>query len=220
MFKRIVYIAMSLLFVFVAGVCNSETKTGDKGATQGVSVDSGKAPAIVDVPKDSRLGESDHQEGMIRFQRLQAPIPGDWVVEEPANRLRLVQIQVPAADDAEEGELVVYYFGPSLGKVDDHIARWKSQFSGPDGAPVEPVVTNIRIEDMPVTLVEFQGNYARNLGVGPSKTVKNDQTMLVAIIEGDDGLVFVQLHGPAATVRENRVDFDSLIKGIRIADSN
>jgi hypothetical protein len=156
---------------------------------------------------------------MIRFQGLQAPIPVDWVVEEPANRLRLVQIEVPAADGAKEGELVVYYFGPSLGKVDDHIARWKSQFSGLDGAPVEPVVTKIRIEDMPVTLVEFQGNYARNLGVGPAKTVKKDQTMIVAIIEGADGLVFVQLHGPATTVRENRADFDSLIKGIQVADS-
>ena len=35
MLKRIVYIAMSLLFVFVAGVCNSEVETRDDGARIG-----------------------------------------------------------------------------------------------------------------------------------------------------------------------------------------
>ena len=211
---RFLSVVIFILFLFITGVSSSETGTPEEGERQAGGADSGDVQASSNLPQDSSPASSAGQEGMIRFQGLQAPIPDEWVREEPANRLRLVQIQVPAADSSEAGELVVYYFGPSLGKVDDHIARWKSQFSGPDGAPVEPVITELRIQDMPVTLVEFQGDYARNLGMGPSKTVRKDQKMIVAIIDGGDGLVFVQLHGSVATVRENRAGFDALIEGI------
>lgn len=33
-------------------------------------------------------------------------------------------------------------------------------------------------------------------------------------------MIFVQLRGPAATVRANRANFDYLIKSMRVANSN
>lgn len=198
MFERIITITL-LMLVPAIGACEAPSEPRD------IPVETAK-------PADAQAQSDNH---MVRFQGLEAPVAEHWVREEPANRLRLAQFSIPATGKTEKGELLIYYFGRSRGSVDAHIARWKSQFSGPEGAPVEPKINVIEIAGIPVTLVELQGNYARNLGTGPSRTVKPDQTMVVAILEDADGMVFVQLHGPTALVSENRKAFDALINGIR-----
>ena len=198
MFERIITITL-LMLVPAIGVCKAPSEPRDM-------------PVETAKPADAQTQSDNH---MVRFQGLEAPVAEYWIREEPANRLRLAQFSIPATDETEKGELIIYYFGRSRGSVDAHIARWKSQFSGPEGAPVEPEIDVIEIAGMAVTLVELQGDYARNLGTGPSKMVKPDQTMIVAILEDADGMVFVQLHGPTAMVNENRKAFDALINGIR-----
>jgi hypothetical protein len=211
MFERIIIIT-SLLLVPAIGVSEGLPEPRGKPVETAKLADAQAQSSVEKLAGDPAPQSDKH---MVRFQGLEAPVAEHWLREEPANRLRLAQFSIPVTDETEKGELVIYYFGRSRGSVDANIARWKSQFSGPEGAPVEPKIDVIEIEGMAVTLVELHGDYARNLGTGPSRTVKPDQTMVVAILEAADGMVFVQLHGPTAMVNENRKAFDTLINGIR-----
>jgi hypothetical protein len=109
----------------------------------------------------------------------------------------------------------VYYFGPGQGGSEEaNIARWQSQFSGPKGGAVEPVVERYEVAGVPVTRVEPRGSYARGVGVGPGGTARPDQTLLAAIVETGRGNVFVQIHGPSELVGREREGFDRFLRGL------
>jgi len=68
---------------------------------------------------------------------------------------------------AGNATFVVYYFGAGQGGSNAaNIERWQSQFTTADGGPVEPVITTSKAGDVPVTLVELRGSYARSLRMG------------------------------------------------------
>ena len=149
---------------------------------------------------------------------VEATVPSAWQAATPTSSMRLAQFRVPAASGSQDAELVVFYFGPGQGGTPvANIARWRTQFSTPDGGQVEPVVHTFETDNMAVTQAEFQGNYARGVGMGPVGDVKPDQTLLAAIVEGPQGKLFVQLYGPTATVDENRRAFDDFVRGMQQA---
>jgi len=161
------------------------------------------------------------KQDVIGFLNLEAPMPDDWVQQKPTNPMRLAQCRIPAAQDAAPGELVVYYFGRTHATLDANIARWRSQFFGPEGRPVEPAITTLSVGDIPVTLVEFHGGYARGIGLGPSENVNPGQIMIIAVVDAAaQGLVYVQMHGPSATISENRAAFKQLVRGIHKSASS
>lgn len=195
MFTRIVFSAV--LLMGCATTSNSLAEARPSASTG----------ASADQPKKQEV---------IRFLGLEAPLTDGWVQQKPANAMRLAQCHVPAASGSKAGEMVVYYFGRTRATLDANIARWRSQFSAPGGGPVEPTTTNLTVEDMPVTLIEFQGAYARGIGVGPSEDVQADQTMVVAVVDAAaKGLVYIQIHGPSATIKKQHAAFEKLVKGIR-----
>jgi hypothetical protein len=114
---------------------------------------------------------------------------------------------------------VVYHFGPGQGGSEAaNIARWRSQFQGPDGGPVEPRVERFEVQGVPVTVVELTGAYARGVGIGPQGEALPDRTLLAAIVSGPEGNLYVQLHGPRAVVNRHREGFYALLHGLRAAD--
>ena len=151
----------------------------------------------------------------ITLAGVEASIPSAWIAVKPATTMRLAQFQIPA-ENGSDAELVVFYFGPNQGgSPAANIARWQSQFSAPDGGPVEPAVKTNHIDGMPVTEVELKGNYARGIGTGPVGTAKSNQTLQAAIVEGPQGKLFVQLYGPSDTVATQRQAFDNFIHSMR-----
>jgi hypothetical protein len=58
--------------------------------------------------------------------------PDGWVVEEPANDLRVAQWRFGAADEDPGVECAQFRFAGG-GGVDDNISRWMSQIESPDG---------------------------------------------------------------------------------------
>jgi hypothetical protein len=130
--------------------------------------------------------------------------------------MRLAQFRVPSTSGSDEAEAVVFYFGQGQGgSVDANIARWQSQFSSPDGKPVTPTIQRFKVGDMPVTVAEFTGSYARSVGMGGGGSAKPDQTLLSAIVETPKGSLWIQLHGPRATVRANREAFLAMVRGLK-----
>ena len=151
----------------------------------------------------------------VRFRDMSAEIPADWVAGEPSSTMRRLQFSLPGANGGEGAELVVYYFGPGQGgTLEANIARWASQFSGPDGAGVEPVITPLS-GTMPATLVELTGSYARGVGIGPTGDALPDRTLLAGVVETPSGNLYPQLHGPAGLVARQRDAFIAFIESIR-----
>ena len=108
----------------------------------------------------------DHQLQTIEFLGLKAELPAGWVEQQTTSSMRIAQYLVPATNEDEDAQFIVFYFGQGQGgSVDDNIARWQSQFSSPDGALVTPTVETLVVEGMSVTIAELTGSYPRNVGM-------------------------------------------------------
>ena len=71
--------------------------------------------------------------------------PDGWKALPPSSSMRVADFSLPrAAGDAEDAELVVYYFGGEGGGVDANIARWESQMVPPPGKTPVPTVRETR----------------------------------------------------------------------------
>jgi hypothetical protein len=150
----------------------------------------------------------------VTFLDLGSSVPDDWVVESPSSSMRVVQYRVPGSD-GDDAQLVVYFFGAGQGgSVEANVTRWESQFSTPDGGPVEAKVTPLDAAKLPTTLVELQGSYARSVGMGGSAEAKPNRMLLAAIIESPRGNLYAQLHGPAAVVGGAREAFIGFVQAI------
>lgn len=144
--------------------------------------------------------------------------PKSWKELTPSSSMRLAQYQVPGEKQGEEGELVVFYFGEGSGGAPEiNINRWQTQFSSPDGKEVTPRIEKLQVSGMNVTIAEFNGSYARAIGVGPGGTPKPGQTLLAAVVETTKGNLTFQLHGPQATVKAHQEEFMAFIKGLKPA---
>jgi hypothetical protein len=152
----------------------------------------------------------------VRLLDLESVVGASWEPEPPTSTMRLLQYRVAGAGGAGSATFVVYYFGAGQGGSNAaNIERWQSQFTTADGGPVEPVITTSKAGDVPVTLVELRGSYARSLGMGQGVDAQPDQTLLAAIVETPKGNLFAQLHGPTATVAPARGDFEAFLVGLK-----
>ena len=105
----------------------------------------------------------------VSFLGLTSEVPAEWVSSQPSSTMRVLQFDIPGGEGGDGAQFVVYFFGPGQGgSLEANLERWVSQFSSPDGKPVEPVVTPLK-STMSATLVELRGSYARNVGMGPSR---------------------------------------------------
>lgn len=148
-----------------------------------------------------------------KFLGLAAPKPARWIEHPPQSPLPVTTFAVPGRDGNEAAHIVVFDFPPGLGgSIDENIDRWQMQFE-PDaeGNPVEPLIARFEVDGMPVTLVEFAGNWKK---MGASWYTP-DQLFLSAIVGAPRGVVVIRFAGAAATVEANRADFMRMIDGLR-----
>ncbi len=143
--------------------------------------------------------------------------PPDWLSQPPSSQMRLAEFATPPADGAEPGEVVVYFFGQGQGgTVEANAERWKAQFFDDAGNNVEPAIRRLNDTTFPTTTVELRGRYSRNVGmVGGEEDAKPDQVLLAAIVETPQGSLFLQLHGPSASVDAQRDAFLRFVSRIR-----
>ena len=170
-----------------------------------------QAPIIAATPDTSgRVGAT--------FMGVETKLPATWAPQQPGNSMRLAQFSVPAASGAEAGEVVVFYFPAGKGGTqEENISRWKSQFAGSDGKPVEPSIRKTNVGPLAVTLVELNGSYSRGVGMGQESSAKPNQTLLAAIIiTPDKRNVTFHLYGPKATVAAQRKGFEDMIKNLKL----
>jgi len=141
--------------------------------------------------------------------------PASWSPRAPSSSSRLAEFTLPGTADGS-GEIVVYFFGPQQQpNVDANLARWKGQFSHPDGSPVVERVTRDSTGAFPLVFAEYEGSYRRGIGAGSADSVRTGQRLVAAIVPTPRGTMYVQMFGAAPRVAAERDAFTSFVKGIR-----
>ena len=152
-----------------------------------------------------------HEAAGLRFS-----VPRSWVRVPAPSDVRAAQYKIPrAGSDAEDGELILFFFGKGKGGgVPDNLDRWYGQFTQPDGKPSRDaaVLTVRTVNGLRVTAVDLGGSYTAMAGPMQQKAdAKPAYRMLGAIVEGEDGPWFFKATGPSATMVGAKPDFDTLV---------
>jgi len=95
--------------------------------------------------------------------------PDGWRQSAGASPMRVAEFTLPRADgDAEDAQLVVYYFGGQGGSVDANIQRWVGQMQQADGKPSSGVAKKQTrtVNGITVTLVDVDGTYVAEMAPG------------------------------------------------------
>jgi hypothetical protein len=145
------------------------------------------------------------------FVGLRAPKPATWISQPRTSRMRAAQFLVPGSESSDAAHVIVFYFGEGQGgDVQSNIDRWTAQFRSEDGQLVEPVVSQLEADGMPVTMVELAGAW-QDMGAASHKP---GVLFLAAIVESPSGNVFIRFVGPADVVNRDRAAFMELVRGI------
>jgi hypothetical protein len=141
--------------------------------------------------------------------------PASWQPRTPSSTSRLAEFTLPQSADGG-GEVVVYFFGPQQQpNVDANLARWKEQFSHPDGSPVVETVSRDSAGAFPIVFAEYEGSYRRGIGAGSADSVRLGQRLIAAIVPTPKGTMYVQMFGAAARIAAERDAFTRFVKAIR-----
>ena len=149
--------------------------------------------------------------------------PAEWLQENVSSPMRLAQFTLPRAEgDAEDAELVVFYFGGSGGAVEANLQRWTNQMVQPDGSQSTDVATttsftvNEEAEGFPVTLLDIPGTYAAAVRAGSGMRYNKPNFRLrAAVIETPQGPYFFKLTGPNRTVLAWNEQFSEFLASVR-----
>ena len=148
-------------------------------------------------------------------------VPGGWASREPRSSMRIAEFTLPRAQgDAEDADLVIYFFGGSGGSVEANLDRWIGQMTQPDGRSSREAArtSTFTANGLDITLVDVPGTYVAD--VSPGSTERHNKPgfrLQAAIIQTPDGPYFVKLVGPAKTVARWGDSMAAFLKSMRHA---
>jgi hypothetical protein len=145
--------------------------------------------------------------------------PADWRSRPAASSMRIAEFVIPRAQgDAEDGELVIYYFGTGAGTIDANIDRWIGQIQQPDGSPTKDKArrTTQTVNGLPVTMVDASGTYVAETRPGATERYNKPGFRLrAAVVETARGPYYIKMTGPAATIGTAEGAFAAFIGSFR-----
>ena len=149
------------------------------------------------------------QTGALTFSK-----PTSWIDRAPASSMRVAEFVVPkASGDAEDGELIVYYFGGTGGTVEANLQRWLSQFQPAS----DSVRTTATVHGLPLTSLDVSGTYVAE--VRPGATERHNKPgfrMRATVVETPKGPYFIKLTGPAATIAGAGAAFEQFLESLAV----
>jgi hypothetical protein len=156
---------------------------------------------------------------VVELDGLRSTAPAEWKEEEPSNRMRFGQFQLPKkGDDKYDAELVI--FKGLGGTARANIARWKGLFTPPEGKNIDDVakVEEIKIGGHEATFLDVSGAYlmkTRPFDPNDKGERRPDYRMLAIHFEGPKDVYHIRLVGPAKTVEAYKKGFEEWIKGFK-----
>ena len=134
--------------------------------------------------------------------------------------MRVTEFQIPRVPgDAEDGELVIFYFGGSGGGVDANLERWIGQMEQPDGRSSFEVASTVGFDTngLDVTLLDVQGTYVAAVSPGSATRFNKPKfRLLAAVVETSIGPFFFKLTGPERTIARWDNQFSAFLRTVRL----
>lgn len=138
--------------------------------------------------------------------------PDTWKPRPPASTMRVAEFVLPKADgDAEDGDVVIYYFGGQGGDVEANINRWLGQMQQSDGRASKNVATRTTtsVNGLQVTTLDVSGTYVAEVRPGSAEHFnKPGFRMRAVLVPTPRGPYFIKMLGPDKTVRRWAPSFD------------
>ncbi|HYQ16786.1 MAG TPA: hypothetical protein VEQ58_13535 [Polyangiaceae bacterium] len=131
----------------------------------------------------------------------------------PSNPMRKASYVVPGSGGSADGELTVFYFGPSQGGgIDANVDRWVKQFGEVKPSDVKRAdreANGLRQHTVELESGTFSG------GMGAKAQAMPDYGLLGGIVEAPSGAYFFKLTGPSKTVKQAKADFYKLLDSVK-----
>ncbi len=158
-----------------------------------------------------RIAEAAEAPAVFQVSELSFTRPSTWEWVDTAGGMRKAQLSVPDAAKKQKAEVVFFHFGPGgAGGVKANVDRWIGQFQEPR-EQLKPKIEETTVGKHKVTYVKAEGTYSSGMPGGP-KTPLANHGLLGAIIEADQGSVFVRLTGPAALAKSSESEFKKMVE--------
>jgi hypothetical protein len=145
--------------------------------------------------------------------------PAAWHTRPPASSMRVAEFVVPKAQgDTEDAELVIYFFGLSVGTTDANIDRWVGQVQQPDGSPsAAKARREMRtINGLKVSMVDVSGTYTAEMRPGATEHYnKPNFRVCAAVVDTPRGAYYIKMVGPAKTVAAAQTDYAKFLDSLR-----
>jgi hypothetical protein len=145
--------------------------------------------------------------------------PQGWQQGKPASSMRVAELTLPrAAGDAEDAQLIIYYFGGSGGSVEANIDRWVGQMQQPDGRASSAVARKETrtVNGLTVSLIDVPGTYTAEMAPGSSEHHNKPRFRLRAgVVQTPNGPYFIKLTGPEQTVAKWEQAFNQFISSLK-----
>jgi hypothetical protein len=157
---------------------------------------------------------------LLLLAQLNFTAPSAWQARPAASTMRVAEFVVPkAAGDAEDAELIVYFFGASSGGgADANVERWIGQMQQPDGSASKDKARRDAqtINGLKVTTVDVTGTYVAEVRPGASEHYnKPDFRLRAAVVETPGGPYYIKMTGPAKTMAAADGDFKNFLATVR-----
>ena len=137
--------------------------------------------------------------------------PQDWEWVPSTSSMRKAELRVQDKDKKNKAEVVFFHFGEgSGGGTKANVDRWLGQFEEPR-EKINAKIDEVKVKNRKVTYVQAEGTYLSGMPGGP-KTPQKNAMLLGAILESDQGNVFIRMTGPAELVKASRDDFKKMVE--------
>jgi hypothetical protein len=138
--------------------------------------------------------------------------PAGWEWVDVTSPMRKAQLKVVDAKTKTSAEVIFFHFGSvSGGGTKANVDRWLGQFQEPR-EKLNAKIEETTIGKHKVTYVQAAGTYKSGMPGGP-QTPMPGYALAGAIIEADEGSVFVRMTGPKALADTSLAGFKKMVEG-------
>ncbi|MBM3876045.1 MAG: hypothetical protein FJ386_04900 [Verrucomicrobia bacterium] len=137
--------------------------------------------------------------------------PAGWEWVETTSKMRAAQLKVTDAKTKQSGDVIFFYFGAGGGGgVKANVDRWFGQFEEPR-EKINAKTEEATVGKTKVTYVTAEGTYKSGQPGGPFTPMK-DHMLLGAIVEANEGSIFIRLTAPKDLGKASTADFKKMIE--------
>jgi hypothetical protein len=137
--------------------------------------------------------------------------PANWEWVQVTSQMRKAQLKVSDPKTTGSADVIFFHFGPGDGGgTKANVERWYGQFKEPRDK-ISARSEETMVGKHKITYVHAEGTYLSGMP-GGAQTPMADYALAGAIIEADQGSVFIRMTGPKELVKASLADFKKMVQ--------